>query len=305
MPTLRSLPSRRTILRLHLIVALAAGAFLVVLGATGCVMAFEDELDRLLNRGLFEVQPGPAPLPVAAVQAALAKAYPDGHFNGLRIPTAPGEAYQAQQRSLQVFIDGYRGTVIGTRATPTVLQRIHQFHTSLAMGTAGHVAVGCAAAALLLLVVSGIHLWWPRKRMAVAFRAPAQQVIMDLHHVLGIATAAFLLVLGVSGLAISLGDAWRHGPIASPAPRRRCATCRRRRCPAPPPSAPTRPSASPGRRCPAPPRSRSRARAPPPARTASRCASPRISLPADAAGWSSTSTAARRWRWSAPAPRPR
>jgi uncharacterized iron-regulated membrane protein len=39
---------RRLILKLHLWLAMIAGAFMVILGITGSVIAFEPELDRLV-----------------------------------------------------------------------------------------------------------------------------------------------------------------------------------------------------------------------------------------------------------------
>src|SRR5437879_330314 len=117
---------RKTIFNLHLYTALIAGLFVVILGVTGSIMAFEDDLDRIFNPGLYRVQAGSQPLPVATVLEAVKKAYPGQRLSGLRLPWSPNEAYTAQAKGTQIFINGYTGAVVGTRRGSTALQKIHQ-----------------------------------------------------------------------------------------------------------------------------------------------------------------------------------
>src|SRR5262249_8131761 len=70
---LSNAPMRRIILKLHLVAALAAGAFLAVLGVTGAIMAFEPELDHLLHRPLWHVTPQGAPRTLAELGDAASK----------------------------------------------------------------------------------------------------------------------------------------------------------------------------------------------------------------------------------------
>src|ERR1700722_14398782 len=128
---------RKIILNLHLYGALIAGIFLIILGVTGAIIAFEEDLDRLFNARLYKVEQQPAALSIAAIQTAFEKAYPGQHLNKLRLPFRPGDAYITQLGSKQIFINGYTGAIIGERATPTVLAKIHQFHMRLLAGKTG------------------------------------------------------------------------------------------------------------------------------------------------------------------------
>jgi uncharacterized iron-regulated membrane protein len=199
---------RKHLLFIHLAAAQIAGLFLIILGGTGCIMAFESELDRLLNPGLFHATPGTTPLPIAAIRAALAASYPQDHFSYLAIPTGPDETYAVQAHGQQIFINGYTGAVVGTRPLPTLLNQIHTLHLSLFMGRTGALLMGIAALMLLLLIATGLVLWWPGKRFAVNLHAAPARVIADSHHAAGIASAAFLVVLAITGAAITWNDSW-------------------------------------------------------------------------------------------------
>jgi uncharacterized iron-regulated membrane protein len=199
---------RKYLLLIHLTAAQIAGLVLIILGGTGCIMAFESELDRLFNPRLFHAAPGTAPLPIAAIQAALARTYPKDHFSYLSIPTSPDETYAVAAHGQQIFINGYTGEVVGTRQLPTLLGQIHTLHLTLFMGRNGGLVTGIAALVLILLIATGLILWWPGKRIAVKLHAPPARVISDSHHAAGIVFAAFLLVLAITGAAITWNDAW-------------------------------------------------------------------------------------------------
>ena len=198
---------RQTILNLHLYTALIAGIFVVVLGVTGSIMAFEDDLDRLFNPGLYKVQPTAGqPLPMAELKTALEKAYPRQRFVSFRIAPRPDQAWIAAARGLQVFVDPYTARPTGTRTGPTTLAQIHQLHLRLLLGKPGGTIVCAVSLVLIWLIGSGIYLWWPLKRASVKFGASLRRVSFDAHNAVGIYSAAFLLVLSVTGVVVHFDD---------------------------------------------------------------------------------------------------
>ena len=137
---------RKVILQLHLIVALTAGIFIVILGVTGSIMAFEPEVDRLVPRIAY-VTPHGTPLPLAQIGEAVSKAFPDHQIIGYALPARPDLSYgvriarpQPPFRGQGVLIDQYSGRVLGTineRNFFTFVQAFvgvaHQLHTRLGM----------------------------------------------------------------------------------------------------------------------------------------------------------------------------
>ena len=198
---------RKLIFNLHLYTALVAGLFIVILGVTGSIMAFEPELDVLFNPSLFKVQPGPTPLPVADIIGTLKAAYPHQKIGILELPSAPDRSYSASIRKTQVFINGYTGKIIGTRSLPTTLGDIHQLHQRLLLPKAiGGNIVAIASFVLLWLVGSGIYLWWPLKRVKVKWGASLRRVAFDLHSTVGIFAAFFLFALALTGIFVHFDD---------------------------------------------------------------------------------------------------
>ena len=59
---------------------------------------------------------------------------------------------------------------------------------------------------MLVLMVSGIYLWWPVKRVAIDRRATGRRFWFDLHNAIGIFSLAFLLVLTFTGLMIGFEE---------------------------------------------------------------------------------------------------
>lgn len=199
----------RVLLRLHLIAALAAGAFLAVFGITGSIMAFEPELDHLLHRRESYVTPQGTPKSLAALATAASTALPAAKATGYLLSASPDLSYQVLFGSRRVFVDQYTGAVLGVRdAGPDFLARVHQLHLRLLIqnrADTGKTIMTWAGAALLVLLFSGLYLWWPLKRYTIAGRR-ARRLWFDIHNTVGIFTFVFLLALGVTGVVIGFDD---------------------------------------------------------------------------------------------------
>lgn len=68
--------SERVILAIHLWMGLCAALFLELLGITGSLMVFENEIDRGLNPKLTWIQPGDHYPSLAEIQMRLERIYP-------------------------------------------------------------------------------------------------------------------------------------------------------------------------------------------------------------------------------------
>jgi uncharacterized iron-regulated membrane protein len=198
---------RKLLFNLHLYGALAVGIFVVIIGVTGSIMAFEDDIDRLLNPKLFDVAAEERHMPVAGLLQAAAKAYPGQRVAMMRLPQGLNDSvYFTARGQKQVFLNPYTGAVLGERSSKTWLATVHTLHLRLLMGESGAAVVTGVTAVLLFLVMSGIFLWWPYKRVTVKWGASASRIHFDLHNTAGIYSALFLLVLGTTGIMIHFGD---------------------------------------------------------------------------------------------------
>ncbi len=204
---------RRLILTLHLVVALAAGVFLLILGVTGSIMAFEPELGRLMHRRESYVVPGVRAKSLADLGAAASAAVGGQTPSAFALSTDPSVSYQVIFRGRVAYVNQYTGDVLGVRDSgPDLLARIHQLHLRLLLPNTrtsdpGQTIVKWAGVAMFVLLASGVYLWWPLKRVRISRSGNTRRFWFDLHNAVGIGAAVFLFVAAATGVVIGFDDA--------------------------------------------------------------------------------------------------
>lgn len=208
----------RTVWRWHFYAGLLVVPAILVLALTGAVYLFKPQIDRWEERawrGLpaADVDPG------AQVDAALA-AFPGARFHSYRLPEKAGDAALvhiglSDGRSMRDVFVSPRGAVVGSLDPDTRISMIaHDIHGTLLIGRAGSWIVELAASWAIVMIVSGLYLWWPRGRGAAGVVWPrlgqgARTALRDLHAVTGFWVAGLALVLLLTGLPWA--DAWGKG----------------------------------------------------------------------------------------------
>jgi uncharacterized iron-regulated membrane protein len=193
---------RRALFKLHFIGALTGALFVVILGATGSVMAFEEELDHLTHPQLFRVAPTGPPLPLTELASRALAAVPGARVTGYGLGVSPDLSTSVNLTGTAVYLNPYTGDVLGTRSGPTLLAQIHQLHLRLLAGNAGRTIVAWSGVLMLFLVVSGIYLWWPVKRVSINRTAGGRRTWFDMHNAVGVFAFAFLFLLALTGVVI-------------------------------------------------------------------------------------------------------
>lgn len=202
---------RRFLLNLHLWAGLVGGVFLILSGITGSLMVFENEIDRALNPKLTWVTSGENHLTLTEMKSRLEEKYPGRAVAGFLIPPRSDIAWGAALQSktpgsgapLDVTFNPFTGDVLGTESERNNFVRyVHSFHLRLMMGDAGTLLVSLAAVLLLVLSLSGVVLWWPRKLLKVNWRSQTNQLNFELHQALGIYLSFFLMIFAITALVI-------------------------------------------------------------------------------------------------------
>lgn len=86
--------------------------------------------------------------------------------------------------------------------------RITQIHVRLFAGEAGEWIVNAATAMALLIVPTGLLLWWRRPRFTFRRSRSLKRTLYDLHNVLGFYSAVLVLLLAATGTFLGLEDAF-------------------------------------------------------------------------------------------------
>ncbi|MBJ2178606.1 MULTISPECIES: PepSY-associated TM helix domain-containing protein [Pseudomonas] len=216
--------------RWHFYAGLFVAPFMVLLALTGIIYLFKPQLDPLMYGHLLTVPAAERALSADEQLQRAKAAYPQGRLSKYLPPADATSSAQFVMhdggREMTVFVDPYRGTVLGTQDAKNNLQAIARaLHGELMIGTVGDRLVELAAGWGVMLVISGMYLWWPRGKSSSGvlwprFNTRGRVFWRDLHVVTGFWGAALLLVMLLSGMAWTgfwgkqYADLWNRFPAA-------------------------------------------------------------------------------------------
>ncbi|MBL9217885.1 MAG: PepSY domain-containing protein [Opitutaceae bacterium] len=208
----------KTVFRWHLWLGLATGLMLFIIGGSGAVAVFIEEIDWLVTPALrASATPGGPRAEPDAIVAAVQAAYPADRLSTLNLSIRPSFAHVAKVQSktrgsLDVFIDPATGRINGDRAytgayTSTLRNFIRQLHLRLFMGLWGRVLVGVFGVTLLLSCLTGLWIYrgWIRNLFRLRWRSAGPRARWSgLHKFVGLWSLAFNLVFGLTGAVFGL-----------------------------------------------------------------------------------------------------
>ncbi len=218
MATDPSIPLYCTIWRWHFYAGLFVIPFILILSLTGAAYLFKPQLDRWEERSWRDLPATGAVDSDAQVAAALA-AFPGASFHYYRIPAAPGDAAVVHigltDGAMRDVAVSPQGRVIGS-ADPDARWSawLARLHGSLLVGRTGKLLVELAASWAIVMILTGLYLWWPRGRGLAGVVWPrlslgGRTALRDLHAVTGVWVSGLALVLLFTALPWT--DVWASG----------------------------------------------------------------------------------------------
>jgi uncharacterized iron-regulated membrane protein len=198
---------RTLLLKLHLWVGLAIALPLIVVGVTGALLVWGEEIDQAMDPQLFFVTPGPERLSAQALYEKIQAAHPGERLVGCTPPARPEMSFMCYTAGrVYVYVDPYTGRMLGEKPLDTGLRRkLFLIHAQLMAGTVGHTIVIVTTAVSILLILTGLVLWWKFKIFGVKWRSGFWRANFDLHSVLGLYSGAVFFVLCATGIVIAYG----------------------------------------------------------------------------------------------------
>ncbi len=199
----------RLLWRWHFYAGVFCLPFIVWLSLTGMIYLFQPQIEPLLERQFAHVTDARAQSPAAEVGAAL-RAVPGTVLNAYQLPDSPHAATQ--------ILLGRGSQVIRVYLNPATLRVLHvvnddsrfmrvifYLHGELLLGTAGSMLVELAASWTILMLLTGLYLWWPRTGrlggvLYPRLRQGKRVFWRDLHAVTGSWISLLALFLLISGL---------------------------------------------------------------------------------------------------------
>lgn len=197
----------------HVYLGIIAGLVVAIVGITGSVLVFRDEIDQALNPSLFKVMAGQHRLSVEEIIPLVKQQYPGQTFNYM---TPPGKSLTEPyiffnfKKEEQFFINPYTGKMTGKRLyESSFVHIVTDIHTTLLVPVAGRYIVGISALILLILTITGLRLWIPKKwkqlktLLTVNFKASFKRQNYDWHNVIGFYSAPVVSLIALTGFCMT------------------------------------------------------------------------------------------------------
>ncbi|MFE4521907.1 PepSY-associated TM helix domain-containing protein [Cytobacillus firmus] len=201
----------RTIWRWHFYAGIIFAPFLIILAVTGAIYLFKPQIEGVLYQDYYQVTPQGEKISASQQIEEAKNLYPDAAVTVYR----PGESADRSSEvgivnndeSLTVFINPYTGESLGElNSEDRIMDKIEEFHGELMAGTLGDRIVELAACWAVVLIVTGLYLWFPKKKPGMGgvlfprLNRGKKTFRRDLHAVPAFWVTAGMLFLIMTGL---------------------------------------------------------------------------------------------------------
>ena len=216
--------------QVHSIAGLVLALLLSLIALTGTIMSFEDEIVDHLNAGIMWVAPQTVPALMPDELVARLKAAQDvGKVSAVTLSSDPSAAVHVRfardeqgTRPGSLYVDPYDAHVLGTPRGEEFFATVRRLHRWLLIpGDAkgwGRQVTGVAALGLIVMLVTGLALRWPRRASSVKMwlkpnlGLSGRGLHRSLHAVLGTWVLPIYLVMTLTGLWYSF-DWYKDGVV--------------------------------------------------------------------------------------------
>lgn len=219
---------KKLILKIHLWLGLASGLIVVILGITGCIYVFEEELRPVIHEYYYVDLVKDKKLPLSKlveIAKEANKINPKQTLSGCTIPNDDKRTaivwffeeldtdaiwYWNRYQSTYVYLDPYTGSVKKLEAyNSEFFVFIRMLHQTLCLNNEiGDPIVGTATIIFIISLITGLILWWPKNKQAAKQRfwfrwkstTQWKRKNYDLHNILGYYMMFFALIIALTGL---------------------------------------------------------------------------------------------------------
>lgn len=203
----------RAVWRWHFYAGLIVLPFLVMMAVTGGAYLFKPEISHFLYRSMEDVTPR-ASTPASATDIVRnTEQALDGRVLQLTLPARSDRSAKlivrvASGATRTAYVDPYDGRFLGSTPYGGLMQTIRKIHSLQKFGFWASTLIEITAGWAIVLVGTGIFLWWPRGRksgvVTVRGKPSTRTFWRDTHAVTGVFAGAIILFLAVTGMPWSM-----------------------------------------------------------------------------------------------------
>nr|WP_185155201.1 PepSY-associated TM helix domain-containing protein [Phocaeicola sartorii] len=209
--------------QIHLWLSVPFGLIIALICFSGAMLVFENEVVELTRHELYYVKKvETVPLSVDRLLEEVELTLPDSvSVTGISIFPDPERTWQvnlSRPHRASMYVDPYTGEIKGKYERPAFFVTMFRLHRWLLDSMRaedgvfwGKMIVGFSTLLFVVVLISGIVIWWPRTRKAlknslsISVGRGFRRFWYDLHVAGGMYALLFLLAMALTGLTWSFG----------------------------------------------------------------------------------------------------
>lgn len=209
--------------QIHLWLSVPFGLIIALICFSGAMLVFENEVVELTRHELYYVKKvETVPLSVDRLLEEVELTLPDSvSVTGISIFLDPERTWQvnlSRPHRASMYVDPYTGEIKGKYERPAFFVTMFRLHRWLLDSMRaedgvfwGKMIVGFSTLLFVVVLISGIVIWWPRTRKAlknslsISVGRGFRRFWYDLHVAGGMYALLFLLAMALTGLTWSFG----------------------------------------------------------------------------------------------------
>jgi uncharacterized iron-regulated membrane protein len=202
-------PLYRRVWRWHFYAGLVCLPFVFLLATTGAIYLFHVEIEDIVYRNELLVTPQAGVLTAQQIINSAIHSVPGQVLSYIPAKTidrsAEVDVKINADKTLQVFVNPATGQVLGKiDESMRLTALVRSLHSLTLLGNAANHWIEVVAGWVIVLVVTGVYLWWPRGRsggITSLRQTPAARIWWrDLHAVSGILASGIILFFALTGM---------------------------------------------------------------------------------------------------------
>jgi uncharacterized iron-regulated membrane protein len=198
---------RDIIRQIHLWLGLGTGLIVFIVSITGCMYVFEEEIREATQKDRLYVPVQQKPfIGLGKVIASFQKAAPKEKISVMRMTNAtPNATVEIASKKNIYYFNPYDGQLV-YKGGHDWLDIVEEIHMTLLMGETGKFIQRWAVVVFVLMLVTGIILWFPnqmrllKQSLSIKWKGSSKRVNYDLHNVLGFYASWVLIIISLTGL---------------------------------------------------------------------------------------------------------
>lgn len=210
--------------KVHLWLSVPFGLVIMTVCLTGAILIWEEEINMVSSPELYKVAPqgGGSPMHPKQVAALVSSTLPDSvEVTGITVSDNPEKTWMvalSKPHHTTVAVNPYTGEIKGRVQRSPFFMAVFKLHRFLLDSpakrgemTVGKAIVGISTIMFVLVLISGIVWWWPKKgkgflsRLKISVTGGWPKFWHGLHLAGGMYALIFLLAMALTGLTWSFG----------------------------------------------------------------------------------------------------